>query len=162
MEGRKGESAKALDRSPLFLVLEGGGAKGIAHVAAWGALEAALENAAKNHPDRKQYELRELAGTSAGAMAAALIAAGARADQLIDEEGRMPLAGELKIEWFYDLFGIAGWRRLQFWRFLLKPSKAMENVASRITGDDRQKTKRVHTVLWTATANRLGPPWPIY
>src|SRR5688500_2875030 len=52
------------------LVLEGGGVKGIGLVGAYGTLESA------------GYRVRRVAGTSAGAIVGALIAAGMRAEQL--------------------------------------------------------------------------------
>jgi predicted acylesterase/phospholipase RssA len=120
----------------LFLALEGGGAKGIAHVAALRALEKVLENARANKRD--EYVIREVAGTSAGAIVAAFIAAGATSRELIDDAGRMPLAGALGIEKFHDLFGLAGWRRLKLWRRILKPTGLMRRVESRISGTARR------------------------
>ena len=58
-------------RKKAFVVLEGGGAKGVAHV---GALKA-IEDAG--------YDVVGLAGTSAGALVAAIYAFGFKADQII-------------------------------------------------------------------------------
>ena len=55
-----------------FVVLEGGGAKGIAHVGALKAIEQA------------GYHVVGIAGTSAGALVAAIYAFGFKADQIID------------------------------------------------------------------------------
>ena len=110
----------------LFLVLEGGGAKGIAHVAAWEALEPLLEQipadvlASGEKP--KSFEITGVAGTSAGAVVAAFIAAGATSRHLVDSEGRIPLCDALGLESFHDIFGIKGWRRLVELRFLLRPN----------------------------------------
>lgn len=137
-------SLTASEPKSLYLVLEGGGAKGIAHVAAWDALEEILveSNASSERsiePGRDRYELREVAGTSAGAIVGALIAAGARSNQLLDADGRMPLADALFISRFYDLFGVSGWRRLRLWRFILSPKAAITAAASRIAGGDREE-----------------------
>ena len=128
------------DANPLFLVLEGGGAKGIAHVAAWAALKEFLQGANRAAlADPKLAEhcfvIKQVAGTSAGAIAAALIAAGADANDIIDDQGRMPLSGPLGISRFYDLFGISGWRRLKLWRSILRPSNTFADLSSRLIGD---------------------------
>lgn len=61
-------------RVPAYAIFEGGGAKGLAHVGALQALE-----------DRK-FNVRAVAGTSAGAIVAGLCAAGYRADELYTDE----------------------------------------------------------------------------
>jgi predicted acylesterase/phospholipase RssA len=120
-------------KTSLFLALEGGGAKGIVHVAAWAALEPYVVG-----PER-QFDLEEIAGTSAGAIAAAFIAAGAHPEQLIASDGSMPLAAVLGIKRFYDLFSVAGWRRLQRWRRILNPSGISLWLAWQMTGRLRKK-----------------------
>ncbi|HEX2888278.1 patatin-like phospholipase family protein [Vineibacter terrae] len=60
----------------VFLIFEGGGAKCIAHIGALKALE------------RKGVRIRGVAGTSAGAMIAALVAAGYRSEELFSVEGQ--------------------------------------------------------------------------
>ena len=62
------------DRRPIFAIFEGGGAKGIAHVGALKALEA------------NNFQLAGVAGTSAGALIAALVAAGYAADDILNPE----------------------------------------------------------------------------
>jgi NTE family protein len=59
----------------VFVIFEGGGAKCIAHVGALKALET------------KGAEIRGVAGTSAGAIIAALVAAGYRAEEIFSVEG---------------------------------------------------------------------------
>ena len=119
------QPSNAAERQSLFLVLEGGGAKGIAHVAAWEILEPLVEMKTKAWSataEAPRFKLNGVAGTSAGAVVAAFIAAGATSDQLVDKFGRIPLCSELGIERFYDLFGLAGWRRLKQMRWLLNPN----------------------------------------
>ena len=60
---------------PIFAIFEGGGAKGVAHV---GALKAVQENG---------LDIIGVAGTSAGALAAVLIAIGLEADDIFDVTG---------------------------------------------------------------------------
>ncbi|HJQ60112.1 MAG TPA: patatin-like phospholipase family protein [Vineibacter sp.] len=59
----------------VFVIFEGGGAKCIAHVGALRALE------------KKDAQIRGVAGTSAGAIIAALVAAGYRAEEIFSVEG---------------------------------------------------------------------------
>ena len=59
--------------SRAFVALEGGGAKGVLHVGALSALE------------REGIEIRGLAGTSAGAIVAALAAAGYTSREIADD-----------------------------------------------------------------------------
>ena len=128
MNAPKHPSFSSTERS-LFLVLDGGGARGVAHVAVWRALERLVarpkeswraETTAKYGPER--YRLAGIAGTSAGAIAAAFIVAGAEAGDLIDQKGQIPICSTLGLEHFHDIFGIRGWRRLRFFRFFLGSS----------------------------------------
>ena len=59
----------------VFLIFEGGGAKCIAHIGALRALE------------RRGFKIRGVAGTSAGALIAALVAAGYSSDEMFSVEG---------------------------------------------------------------------------
>lgn len=61
-----------LTSRPIFLALQGGGAKGIVHVGALAAIEGL------------DFDIRGVAGTSAGSMVAALVAAGYKAEELVD------------------------------------------------------------------------------
>ena len=71
------------NETALSLVLGGGGAKGIAHIAAWAALEPLISTPTRKVKDfppdlgERRFQLTEVAGTSAGALMAAFIAAGA-------------------------------------------------------------------------------------
>jgi predicted acylesterase/phospholipase RssA len=127
--------------TPLFLVLDGGGARGIAHVAMWRALEPLIATRNRPQPEvpeelgSERYRLAGIAGTSAGAIAAAFIAAGASADDLIDESGRPPLCTELGLQYFHALFGIRGWRHIQFLRLLLKPSTRLQAAIGKFEQD---------------------------
>lgn len=89
----------------IFLVLEGGGAKGIVHVGALRALES-----------EQQIEIAGVAGTSAGAIVAALVAAGYGARDLIAEDGTSPLLQRLGMTTATGFFG-RGWDRLAIARW---------------------------------------------
>jgi len=140
MQGEDDHKTSAdLEKSPnaLFLVLEGGGAKAIAHVAAWEVLEpivktglAPLDDIPTKAQGGEEFYLSGVAGTSAGAIMAALIAAGAKSTDLIDAAGRLPLCSALGVEQFTDLFCIPGWRRLRQFRFILRPTP---KLAARLT-----------------------------
>jgi predicted acylesterase/phospholipase RssA len=131
---------------PLYLVLEGGGARGIAHVAVWRVLEGLV--ATPKQPDSKQvdtpllnprYCLKGVAGTSAGAIAAAFIAAGARSEDLIGRDGRLPLCDYLGLDYFHEVFGLDGWRRLSYSRRFVKPSKLLRRAAARLSPPDKKR-----------------------
>lgn len=77
------------------LVLEGGGVKGIGLVGAYGALTSA------------GYRVRRVAGTSAGAIVGALIAAGMPADQLAKTMRGIDYR-RFQDKGFIDYFGIPG------------------------------------------------------
>src|SRR3712207_2804721 len=81
-----------------FVAFAGGGAKGVVHVGALKALE------------ERDVELKGLAGTSAGAIVAALVASGFRADDLIDSGSGRTILKRLsqidpKLKRATDLFG---------------------------------------------------------
>ncbi|MDC7784851.1 patatin-like phospholipase family protein [Rhodoplanes sp. TEM] len=96
----------------LLVAFEGGGAKGIAHVGALKALEEALASA---EPGSRVVGV---AGTSAGAIVAALAAAGFRADDLIDPVRRTTCLGSTRpgAALAGRLFGRAGWRAISAFR----------------------------------------------
>lgn len=119
-ERGQAESLPETAETELFLVLEGGGARGIAHVAAWGVLDELVAKPFDPVPrdipsdlGKDRFRLTAVAGSSAGAIVAAFIAAGAKAEDLIDREGRVPLCEVLGVEYFYDIFGMREWRRLK-------------------------------------------------
>jgi NTE family protein len=86
---------------PIFAIFEGGGAKGVAHV---GAMKAAEEN---------DFAFAAVAGSSAGAVVATLIAAGFTADQIFNpdkpENNILRQYGKKPI----DFFGKAKWQRFK-------------------------------------------------
>lgn len=131
-------------QTELFLVLEGGGARGVAHVAAWRALENLVSTPTRQLPDEEHsrqarelgpghYTLSAVAGTSAGAVAAAFIAAGAKADDIVGRDGRVPLCGVLNLEYFHDIFEARGWHRLRAMRRFQRPSKRLLKAADSLT-----------------------------
>ena len=105
-----------------LLAFEGGGAKGLVHLGALHAIE-----------DSGRFEIAGVAGTSAGAMIAALVAAGYRAEDLFslagphaaEELGKRPEAGFAGILGTLELadatavFGATPWRNLSDFRRLL-------------------------------------------
>jgi NTE family protein len=93
---------------PAYAIFEGGGAKGITHLGAVKAMEDA------------RLEIVGAAGSSAGAIVAALVAVGYRADELYDiVQGTDLLTRNNKTP--VDLLGRVGWWRLKMLRWLLKP-----------------------------------------
>ena len=102
----------------VFLAFQGGGAAGLAHLGALHAIEAAAD----------RLKPVAFAGTSAGAMVAALVAAGYRAEELFalgpPDTGRTILdlltdaRGRRRHADATALFGEAGWRRVARFRRL--------------------------------------------
>src|SRR6478735_9842731 len=91
---------RAVDR--VFVAFEGGGAKGLVHI---GALKALEEYGAN---------ICGLAGTSAGAIIAALRATGMHADDMADpirDTTLLPSLGP-KFQTATDIFGRGGWARI--------------------------------------------------
>jgi NTE family protein len=80
----------------VFLIFEGGGARCVAHIGALKALE------------RKGVTIRGVAGTSAGALIAALVAAGYKAEEIFSAEGetagRSPILESAGLRVARDLF----------------------------------------------------------
>jgi predicted acylesterase/phospholipase RssA len=140
------------NESPLFLVLDGGGARGIAHVAMWKALERLIAKPSGSQPSLpaefgpQRYRLSGVAGTSAGAIAAAFIAAGASARDLIDKTGRSPLCTPLGLEYFHALFGIRGMRRIKSIRRFQRLFEALEENSIARFGQEvaRHTTSKQH------------------
>ncbi len=96
------------DPRPIFLAMQGGGAKGIAHVGALSSIE------------KFDYKIRGVSGTSAGSMVAALVAAGYKADELVNLETREHLfshsAETLGFEQPTAIFPGNGWKILRMWQ----------------------------------------------
>ena len=97
----------------VFVAFAGGGAKGVVHVGALKALE------------ERNVVLKGVAGTSAGAIVAALVAAGFRADDLIDSASGRTILERLseidpKVSRATDLFGKVGWLRVRLFRLVLR------------------------------------------
>jgi NTE family protein len=94
----------------VFVAFEGGGAKGLVHI---GALKALEEYGAA---------ICGLAGTSAGAIIAALRATGMHADDMVDPvrgTTLLPLLGR-RFRSATDIFGRGGWLRIAALRFAIK------------------------------------------
>jgi NTE family protein len=94
-----------MEERPIFAIFQGGGAKGIAHV---GAMKAAEENG---------FAIMAVAGTSAGAVIATLVAAGLDADKIFDPRNQ----NDNILRWFgkepLDFFGKSNWDSfLCFWK----------------------------------------------
>ncbi|KAA0572619.1 patatin-like phospholipase family protein [Azospirillum sp. Sh1] len=106
-------AAKKMRSRRAILVFEGGGAKGLVHVGALRAIEE-LE------PD-----ILGVAGTSAGAILAALVAAGYRSEELFAPDGSHTILKDLHLGRATELFGdawsiIRGFRWcLDHWKMLL-------------------------------------------
>jgi NTE family protein len=136
------------------LVLEGGGVKGIGLAGAYAALEQA------------GYAPRNVAGTSAGAIIAALIAAGYAADEI----GAISIALDLRQfedkDW-EDRIGGAGLSllldsgiyegtRFQDWMRDLLAAKGVHTFADLQTGaDDPRRSSRLQVIVSDISARRL-------
>jgi NTE family protein len=106
----------------VFVALSGGGAKGLIHVGALRALE-----------DRN-VEFRGLAGTSAGAIVAALKAAGFSSRDLLDPDGGHSLIDKLneidsRITSATDVFGQQGWLYVRLFRWAAGHPRALAILA---------------------------------
>lgn len=99
-----------------FVAFSGGGAKGLVHVGALQALE-----------DRDVH-FAGLAGTSAGAIVAALAAAGFRARELVDPDTGATVLERLAeidpaLASATGIFGPGGWLKIRLFRWCLRHSK---------------------------------------
>lgn len=106
-----------------FVAFAGGGAKGVVHVGALKALE------------KRDVALKGVAGTSAGAIVAALVASGFHADDLIDAATGRTILERLskidpKVSRATDLFGKSGWVRVRAFRLLLRQPLPFPAVAA--------------------------------
>ncbi len=119
-------------RKSVFVVLGGGGAKGVAHIGALRALETL------------EYEIIGIAGTSAGALVAALRAYGLKSYDIIDEENRQHVLHTLHPK-FDNATQILGkdWRKLAAFRWVIKQ-------AYRFTRRRKSFQFRVFSILSTA------------
>ena len=93
----------------VFAAFSGGGAKGLVHIGALKILE------------EERVVFAGLSGTSAGAIVAALKAAGFTADDMVDPASGRTLVDEIRefapgISRITDLFGKGGWRRIRLMR----------------------------------------------
>ncbi|MFA6965257.1 patatin-like phospholipase family protein [Bosea sp. (in: a-proteobacteria)] len=107
----------------VFVAFAGGGAKGLIHVGALSALE-----------DRN-VEFCGLAGTSAGAIVAALKAAGFSSRDLLDTDGGPSLLNKLNeidpsIKRITDLFGGGGWSRVLLFRWGASHPRMLATLAA--------------------------------
>lgn len=106
-------AAKKMRSKRAILVFEGGGAKGLVHVGALHAIE------------ELEPHILGVAGTSAGAILAALVAAGYRAEELFALDGSHTILQDLHLGRATELFGdawsiIRGFRWcLDHWKLLL-------------------------------------------
>lgn len=97
-------------KPPAFLVFQGGGAKGIVHVGALTAVED------------EGLEIHGVAGTSAGAMVAALVAAGYSSREMFDAESGKHVLGALGPDLGFnkavDFFGRGPWFVIRICRYI--------------------------------------------
>lgn len=112
-----GEAALPAEEPPAprraFVAFAGGGAKGIAHVGALRALE------------QRQVRVLGYSGTSAGAIVAALAAAGFRADEIMHPEERQGIVSLLAkfdsgLSTAVDFFGPTSWYQIAEFRKLVR------------------------------------------
>ncbi|MGE3914335.1 MAG: patatin-like phospholipase family protein [Hyphomicrobiaceae bacterium] len=126
--------ADARPKSKMYLALEGGGAKGVAHVGALYALDAFWSRPRTPNPQLQQlgkssgaseFELHGVSGTSIGALIAALIACGYSAREILDKDsGKSPLLERVGIKSRRKVFGSITWWKI---RFIRSASIALNN-----------------------------------
>lgn len=112
---------------PVYVAFEGGGARGVAHVGALRALENPTELPPDNANDitdtpvgtsmEGRFEILGTAGTSAGAIMAALVAAGYTSDELLSEDGGDSLLKRLGFTSMTELFGKGRWWQVRALRW---------------------------------------------
>lgn len=97
--GDEPTNAPNLSKRDGYVAFEGGGAKGIAHVGAWRAIE------------ESQLNVRGVCGTSAGAIMAALVAAHYPASKILDVQQKTTLLehSTLNVELIAHLLGAKQW-----------------------------------------------------
>ena len=100
---------------PIFAIFEGGGAKGVAHV---GALRAAQDNG---------LEIVGVAGTSAGALVATLVAIGLEADDIMGPDSPSSNILSRYETSPIELLGTSDWHRFQ--RLLQSGERALKTAA---------------------------------
>jgi len=134
----KEEQLKGLvaeSKPAIFLALQGGGAKGIVHI---GGVTAITD---------LDFEIRGVSGTSAGAIVAALLAAGYSPQELfnLDSEGNLfqSLPTELGVSKPTDLFPKWGWRTLWLLRWIQRLFKRTKDPKPQtIQQQGKQKGKQ--------------------
>lgn len=114
---QEGLAGKSQEARPVYVIFEGGGAKGITHIGALKALESAGLLAAC------------VAGTSAGAIVASLVAVGYNADDLFRGDGSTDVLREKKSSPL-DLLGRGSWFRYRFLRLTIVPLALLVAVAA--------------------------------
>lgn len=120
LENGGNEVVASGNRKRVHVAFQGGGARGIAHVGALAALDAATL------PGGDEGDLSPViagvAGTSAGAIMAALVAAGYKSTNILDPKTGNHLLKELGLnsESLTDLFTKKGWFRISFPRDVVK------------------------------------------
>ncbi|GFM55222.1 hypothetical protein PSCICF_14000 [Pseudomonas cichorii] len=124
---------------PIFLALQGGGAKGVVHV---GGLIAI---------DDLGLDVKGVAGTSAGSMVAALIAAGYKGQDLIDPISRTHIFQTVAPKYGFskatDLFSPNGWRMLRAIRHVINPKKHTKSLIKKTSGLHLS----LNSLYWTTT-----------
>ena len=93
---------------PIFVVLEGGGAKGVAHI---GALQAL---------DEMGYKIVGIAGASAGALVAALYALGLSPREIIDTKKQRHVLDDIGVRDATEILGW-GWKWIKIARCFVSP-----------------------------------------
>jgi NTE family protein len=114
-EAEANNSAGLPPSNRLFVAFEGGGAKALVHV---GALKAIEE---------RGFEFKGVAGTSAGAIVAALKAVGYTADEIVDPIAQRTILdsyndGSRRRAGATDILGLSAWSAIKRVRFLAEQS----------------------------------------
>lgn len=109
-----------------YVAFEGGGARGIAHVGFLRALEfptvlpdgtsPQTNGDPSNDRPEGRFEILGAAGTSAGAIVAALTVAGYTSEELFSKDGKSSILKKIGARKMTDLFGYSGWKGVRLFR----------------------------------------------
>ncbi|MBH1506363.1 patatin-like phospholipase family protein [Stenotrophomonas maltophilia] len=125
---------KAVEARKVYVVFQGGGARGAVHVGALKALELAEFPPKDLSKPATRPEIVGVAGTSAGSIMAALVSAGYESDQILDLSGKSDHHVLKGLEGFSSgsltgLFTERGWARIKKARWIAENTAILKFMA---------------------------------
>lgn len=163
-DGNYGETQQGenLSQQPVFLALQGGGAKGIVHIGGIAALE------------ELDFDIKAVSGTSAGSMVAALISAGYTSKDLVDPEKKKHFfnnelfgkgKGQLPYNKPTDLFTGIGWFSIRSAMLAIKLMKVFSPFPGKSSWANAFNwVWRIATLVfavWITCITWPAPKWPL-